>query len=102
MDFTLFCVHSTIFTPLVRKMADFNQDFYQSGYSYEGSTQGPQSWNAYPAGAQYPAGDVGYGEGYPGANLGQMSGGVPSSYGEQSTGFEDEPPLLEGAGREFL
>lgn len=83
-------------------MADFNQDFYQSSYSYEGSTQGPQSWDGYSAGAQYPVGDVGYSEGYPAANLGQMSGDVPSSYTGQGTGFEDEPPLLEGIGRASL
>lgn len=76
-------------------MADFNQDFYSSEYSY---SQGPQVWDEYSAGGQYPVGDAGYGEGYHGANMGQMSGSAPSGYGTQGTGFEDEPPLLEGTG----
>ena len=79
-------------------MAEFNNDgFYQSGYSYEGSAQGPQGWDGYSTGTQYPGGSAGYSEGYPSTDMGQMSGEGTSSYpSEHGTGFEDEPPLLEG------
>ena len=66
-------------------------DYYPSNYQYEnqGYPDQPYSYN-YEQGGEYPSPD-----------LGQMSE-VPvtpgSSYG-QGTGFEEEPPLLEGTDR---
>ena len=79
-------------------MADeYNQSFYPSDYSYDigqgGFDQGGQGGGGYEGQYAY---EVTQGQGGDYANLGQMgSQPTPDMYG-QGTGFEDEPPLLEG------
>ena len=94
-------------------MAENNLQFYQSGYSIDDPQQGQTSEQAYyqpqavpPPRGYEPAGYSSYGveqmdvtssgDGIFGT-MGQMDSSQPVYEYGQGSGFEDEPPLLEGS-----